>query len=157
MGFTSNSNLQPLVIVYVVSTAVLWLKTKAANFYGVNPGHHPPEDVVLKLPPAVEDSVEATRRSRVIANDLENIPVDVAVFWAALLVVFIGSVGGTCSSEALALSVLFPVYVAFRVLYTYFYIAGKQPYRTASMSVSLCAAMAATGVLISAGVRVFML
>jgi uncharacterized MAPEG superfamily protein len=123
------------------------------NVYGVNPGDHPDEDKLADKP--VPGDIK--RRQRAIMNDLENIPTDLVVFWAALVVVFIGSVGGRCSEEALALTVLLPVYTSGRFLHTTFYLISLQPFRSLSFFLGFLAVLSAGGVLVSAGSKVLTL
>ena len=108
----------------------------------------------MKMPPPPED---IKRRMRAIMNDLENIPVDLTIFWAALLVVLAGSQGGACTEEALALTVLLPIYVAMRVLYTVFYLRAIQPYRTVVFAIGTTTVFTASAVLVSAGAKTFAL
>lgn len=87
-------------------------------------------------------------------NDLENVPTDLVVFWAGALTVFMGAVGGSCASEALALTILFPTYVGARVFHTTFYLSARQPFRTISMVLGMLSVLSAAGVLVSAGSKV---
>lgn len=117
----------------------------------MNSDEHPAEDDALPKLPVPAD---IKRRQRTIMNNLENVPVDLAVFWAGALVVLAGSLGGTCVAEALALTILLPVYVGARVLFTICYLAAKQPFRTISFALGMMSSLAAAGVLVSAGAKV---
>jgi microsomal prostaglandin-E synthase 1 len=126
------------------------------NMFGTNANEHPPEDGVRE-PLQGARLQNAQRRQRVIMNDLENIPVDLAVFWSGLVVVFAGSLSGACVSEALALTVVFPAYTAARVLHSVFYLRAMQPFRSISFGFGLLSVLSAAGVLIAASVKVLAL
>jgi uncharacterized MAPEG superfamily protein len=148
---STNAYLQPMLLCYAISTLVLLVKQKFVNFYGVNQNERPPEDADLPKMPVPTD---IARRQRALINDLENVPTDLAVFWAGALVVLAGAIGGTCVAEALALTILLPVYVGARVAFTYCYLAAKQPYRTIFFVLGMCSVTSAVGVLVSAAVKV---
>ena len=141
------------------------VKATAYVYYQGNVTATAPRDVVALGPgarrhllqaPAFSDFALAdiARRPRAIMNDLENVPTDLAVFWAGALVVLAGAVGGTCVAEALALTVLLPTYVGARVAFTYCYLAARQPYRTIFFVLGMCAVVSAAGVLVSAAAKV---
>lgn len=109
--------------------------------------------------PKEGDTVVMTRRQRNVANDLEN-SFDLPLFWGAYIAVLTGSAGGACSNEALALCVLFPVYVAARLCHAFFHLTDARPApapRTAFFFVGVLSATATCGVLLSAASRTFAL
>jgi len=136
-------------------SVVLFFTAKFSNFYGANMDEHPPEDVVLGKQPPVPDDIK--RRSRIIMNNLENLPVDLALFWAAFISVLAQSLGGGGKEEALALNVLLPVYTAARVGFVAFYARGVQPARTIAFALATASALAAAGVLLSSASKAFSL
>jgi hypothetical protein len=152
---TSNANLQNLLVVYSVCTSVLFLLVKFSNFFGANMEDHPPEDVVLGKQPPVPADIK--RRMRIIMNNLENTPIELALFWAGYVAVLTQSLGGGGREEALALTVLLPVYTAARVGFVATYALALQPARTICFVLATTCALAAAGVLLSAASKAYAL
>ena len=152
---TSNPGLQNLLVTYAVCTVLLVLTVKFSNFYGANMDEHPPEDAVLGKQPPVPADIK--RRGRIIANNLENIPVDLALFWAGYVSVLTQSLGGGGKEEALALNVLLPVYTTARLAYVAAYARGAQPARTIVFAIATTRAISATGVLLSSASKAYAL
>ena len=152
---SSNPGLQNLLVTYAVCTVLLVLTVKFSNFYGANMDEHPPEDVVLGKQPPVPADIK--RRGRIIANNLENIPVDLALFWAGYVSVLTQSLGGGGKDEALALNVLLPVYTAARLAYVAAYARGVQPARTIVFAIATTSAISAAGVLLSSASKAYAL
>lgn len=154
-----NSNLPNLLVTYAVCTVVLHGTQKFANFYSANFDDHPPEDVVLGKQPPVPDDIK--RRNRIMMNSLENVPVDLALFWAAFVSVLAQSIAGggkdVGKEEALALNVLLPVYAAARVGFVVCYARGIQPARSIAFVLATASALAAAGVLLSSASKAFAL
>ncbi len=152
---TQNSNLQVALVVYAVATVVLLLAVKFSNFYAADMSDHPAEDAVLgKLPPVPED---IKRRKRIIANNNENVPIELAVFWAAFISVLVQSVGGGGKEEALALTVLVAVYAAARVAFVAAYALALQPARTIAFAVAMSSTVAAAGVLLASASKAYVM
>ena len=132
---SSSSSVQPskeewntFVIIYAVSTVVLFMKYSMSLVYASNTGNHPSEDKQFQLPPPPED---IRRRERQFANDMENIPFHMAIFWAAFNVQnYANATGNGGRDGTLALSCLFLIYTLARCLFTICYIGSYQPWRT---------------------------
>ena len=116
---------------------------------------HPPEDAVLGKQPPVPADIK--RRMRLIMNNLENVPLELALFWAAYVAVLTQSLGGGGREEALALSVLLPLYTAGRVGFVACYALALQPARTLFFVLATTCAVAAAGVLLSAAGKAYTL
>jgi len=152
--FSMNSALPNLLVTYAVCTVVLFFVVKVCNFYGANMDDHPPEDALLGTQPPVPDDIK--RRMRLIMNNLENAPMDLALFWAAFISVLVQSSSGG-KEEALALNVLLPIYTAGRLVYAVAYARGLQPLRTICFATSTSCTVAAAGVLLSSASKAYMM
>jgi uncharacterized MAPEG superfamily protein len=152
--FSMNSALPNLLVTYAVCTVVLFFVVKVCNFYGANMDDHPPEDALLGTQPPVPDDIK--RRMRLIMNNLENAPMDLALFWAAFISVLVQSSSGG-KEEALALNVLLPIYTAGRLVYAVAYARGLQPLRSICFATSLSCTVAAAGVLLSSASKAYMM
>ena len=102
-------------------------------------------------------TADIRKRQRVVMNNLENVPYDALVFWAAFVSVLAQSIAGGGQQEALALNVLLPVYSASRVAFTVFYVRGMQPFRTISFVVGMCSVVSAAGVLLASAAKAYAL
>jgi hypothetical protein len=144
-----------MLMAYAACTVALFLTAKFSNFYGANMDEHPPEDAVLgKQPPVPAD---IARRQRNIMNNLENVPLDLALFWAALLSVVVQAGGsGAAPAEALALTVLICTYTFARIGFTVSYVRALQPHRTICFVLGTFSSMTAAGVLLSSAARFYM-
>ena len=140
-------NVQHMFLGYAICTLIILVKAKCVNFWGVNSDEHPPEDKDLPKLPVPAD---IKRRQRAIMNDLENLPVDMVVFWAGALTCFVAS----AEAEALALTVLMATYTGARVLHTTAYLGALQPWRTIAMVLGMCSVLSAAGVLVSAASKI---
>jgi len=131
-------------------TGVLVTKMVVTNFYSmfttISSGHAPPEDSkLLKMLGGPEEqhhgalkrSIEAhsiqleasrLRASRVVMNDLENIPVALVVFWMAAL---------ANKKESAKIANLFIVFVGSRCLFSIAYLAGLPYARRAIFAIGL--------------------
>ena len=148
-----------MTLTFAVCQVLLFFKCHVVALYAIDKSARPEEDfdkskIAVDLP-AVPDDIK--RRLRAVMNDLENIPIDVSTFWAAFVVVVAqaiggrsdGGAGGAGQAEALALTVLFPLYTAFRFWHSYSYLRAMQPHRTLAMLLGLFTTIAASGVLLS--------
>jgi len=138
-----------------VCTVALFLSAKFANFYGANIDEHPAEDVVLGKQPPVPADIK--RRMRIIMNTVENVPIELSLFWAAFISVLTQSLGGGGAQEALALNVLFPIYTASRIAFVAAYARGLQPARTIVFALATFCALAAAGVLLASAAKAYAL
>lgn len=143
-----------LIIAYAVSTTVLFLKYSISLVYASNTGNHPSEDKQFNLPPPPED---IRRRERQFANDMENIPFHLALFWAAFIVQNFANASGNGGRDGtLALTVLFSVYTFSRVMFTIAYIYTLQPWRTIFYMTATFSAVITSAFLIYSAVAVDM-
>ena len=117
-----------LVKIYAVSSVVIFVKYTISLFYAANSGNHPSEDKIFLLPPQPDD---IARRERQFLNDMENIPIHLAVFYAAFIMqTFQNASGSGGRIGTIALSALFLMYTMCRILFTVCYIQSIQPFRT---------------------------
>jgi len=93
-------------------------------------------------PPIGVEGEDNDRRKKVVANDAENVLVDLIVFWGAyVLQQLIAGVNG--QATCLALTILFPTYTFARCLYIIMYYNQLQPGRTICfVTGKMCAAAA---------------
>lgn len=121
---------------FALCSLFLFTKYFAILIYAANLKNHPPEDKPLfgdDTPPDIE------KRQRVFANDLENIPFNVALFWGAFIVQNFANMSGHGKNETRALTVLFIIYCVARFLFTICYVFSFQPWRTILFFVGNCA------------------
>ena len=116
------------VISYAASTVAIFLKYTFSLVYASNTGNHPEEDKQFSLPPPPED---IRRRERQFSNDMENIPLQLLLFWAAFIVQnFANASGDGGRYGTLALTSLILIYTFSRIMFTACYLFGWQPWRT---------------------------
>ena len=135
MGSDYSASTQPsaeewniFVIIYAASTVALFIKYSMSLVYASNTGNHPSEDKQFNLPPPPED---IRRRERQFANDMENIPFHLAIFWAAFIIQNFANASGTGGRDGtIALSTLILAYTFSRAMFTICYIFTLQPWRT---------------------------
>ena len=100
----------------------------------------------LGLPRPVEVSEEAkandVRWRRIVANDLENIPLGLIVLWATGMAVSAKKADGAGT----ALIVLTIAFTAFRFLYTYAFMHALQPWRTIFWTGAILSIVVAAGI-----------
>ena len=81
---------QDLLMVYAICTLVMWFKFKFAVAHSANRDNHPPEydNKVLGAPlPEPPPPQEYKNRLRAYLDDVENILLDMTVFWAGFIAV----------------------------------------------------------------------
>jgi uncharacterized MAPEG superfamily protein len=99
---------------------------------------------LLSPPPS-----DLLRRERQFLNDMENIPIHMAIFWAAFIVQnFHNASGNGGRSGTLALSALIIIYVTSRLFFTICYIRAIQPFRTIFYMMGTLSVVIACGFLI---------
>jgi len=133
----------------------LFFAVKFSNFFGANMDDHPAEDSVLGKQPPVPADIK--RRMRIIMNNLESVPMELALFWAGFISVLVQSLAGSGKEEALALNVLLPLYTAARIGFIATYALALQPARTICFVLSTFSAVAAAGVLLSSAAKAYSL
>lgn len=150
----SSEEWNNFIRIYAVSTVVIFMKYTLSLFYAANSGNHPTEDKMFLLPPQPED---IRRRERQFLNDMENIPVHLAIFWAAFIIQNLQNAGGYGGRNGtLALSILFLTYTVSRALFTLCYIHAIQPFRTISYILATSCVVAACICLIHASIQIEM-
>lgn len=112
--------------------------------FSADGANHPKEDEKFGVPLLEGD--EGNRKKRMLANDMENLPLQSVIFWGALLLQIFSNASGNGEYETHALIVLVIVYTVARVFYSVFYYFGLQPFRTISFFVAVLSTMV-TGIL----------
>lgn len=138
--------------IYAVCTSIIFVKYTLSLFYAANSTNHPTEDKMFLLSPPPED---IRRMERQFLNDMENIPVHLAVFWAAFILQNMqnsGGIGGRTGT--LTLSAIFILYTVCRVLFTVCYIMAIQPFRTVFYMLGTFSAVTAAGCMLFASFQV---
>ncbi len=139
---------------YSICTLILWAKYLTCQLIGANFQNHPQEDTE-KFPESMQKVPEdIKRRERTFLNDVENIPLDLLVFWAAFLVQVFAFISGSTGSESLALIILFSLYCFCRVTFTICYYRAWQPYRSIVFWIGKLSAACAACVLIASSFRI---
>lgn len=150
----SSEEWNNFIRIYAVSTVAIFTKYTLSLFYAANSGNHPTEDKMFLLPPQPDD---IRRRERQFLNDMENIPVHLAIFWAAFIIQNLQNAGGSGGRNGtLALSILFLIYTISRALFTACYIHGIQPFRTIFYILGTSCVIAACICLIHASIQIEM-
>ena len=134
--------------VYTLASFILLTKYFATIMYAANPDNHLQEDEITfggnKRPP--DENVK--RRTRTAANDMENIPMHLAIFWSAFIVQNFCNASGNGQNETIALTCLIMIYTGLRLFYTVCYVFALQPWRTISFALSQMAIFAAAIVMV---------
>lgn len=113
-------------LVAILCTALAYFMTFEANVKALNPNNHPAEDSALPRFDERKREYEARIRSqggvdrwsRVAANQLENFPFHLWVYWSALM------------AGQQNVAYVFAAYMAFRVIYVVCYVYALAPWRT---------------------------
>jgi len=88
------------------------------------------------------------------ANDIENLPLHLGVFWAAFLLQCFANASDNGKYETAALTALFPIYAGSRVLFTLFYICKIQPFRSIMFIIAVCSVVGAGALVVAAGFQI---
>jgi len=159
MGAPSTSTFDAFVKVYAVATLILALKFYFMQFFSADFDAHPKEDKPAAsaegtpLVPAEKTAEEKEwmqRKQRSFANDMENIPLSLVIFWAAFLLQCYSNASGNGSIETTALASLFVIYVFARVFFTICYLCALQPFRSLSFATGIFATIGALILLVIA-------
>ena len=94
------------------------------------------------------------RRARVFANDLENIPLHLAIFWGAFIVQCFSNLSGYGQSETVGLTVLIILYSGLRFAFSLCYVLALQPFRSIFFISSQLAVGAAAIILVVSAFKV---
>lgn len=149
MSAPSNGDWDHMFQAFAVLSAILFFEYFMCLIYGANNTNHPEEDAMLGLDMTLPPDIK--RRERIVANNLENIPLHFGVFWAAFCVQNYSNLSGHGHKETRALTVLYTIYAALRVMFVLFYAFAIQPFRSISFLLSqLCVFGAAILLIIGA-------
>eukprot|EP01040_Poterioochromonas_malhamensis_P001773 gene1773-1891_t len=140
MTAPSSDSWNLLVIVYSVCFFILYLKYVVVIFVTADGANHPKEDGE-HLPKLIEGE-HGLRLKRLLANDVENLPMQSTIFWGALLIQIWANASGNGKHETSALTVLVIVYTISRVAYSIFYYFALQPFRSIVFMTALFATLA---------------
>jgi uncharacterized MAPEG superfamily protein len=118
---------------YAVATMLLFLKMFAISAYqgfhriGKSTFKTPEDAAFVGAKPAAEELPQVQRAAKAWLNDLENIPIFLALGVAYLLV----------EASPGSAAWLFLTFTGARYLHTVFYLAGVQPWRTVAYAVGI--------------------
>ncbi len=140
-----------LIYAYGACTLIIAVKYQLSQFLGMNPDNHPAEDEKLlgdKAHVAEDKKEELKRRVRQAANDVENIPWNMVVFWAAFGVQNLNNFSGDAGEVGTsALTALIIIYTMARVLYTVCYFFKIQPFRSIFFMIGVFSTLVAAAIL----------
>ena len=144
-----------MVQTFALCTAFLYSKYFFSQMYGMNDANHPQEDADvlgtrLEAPPGIQ------RKERQFANDLENIPMHLSIFWAAFIVQNYVNASNKGEQTTTALTCLIVIYTALRTTFTICYIFRLQPYRTLAFVLGNFCVFGASAILIAAAFQLDM-
>ena len=99
---------------------------------------------------SISDAVPANiqRRQRVLANDLENVPMHLLVFLLTFVVQNLVNMSGYGNDGTQALCVLYVAYAVFRCGFSLCYVLALQPYRTIFFLLSQITVFVTAGILL---------
>ena len=99
---------------------------------------------------SISDVVPANiqRRQRVLANDLENVPMHLLVFLLTFVVQNLVNMSGYGNDGTQALCVLYVAYAVFRCGFSLCYVLALQPYRTIFFLLSQITVFVTAGILL---------
>lgn len=99
---------------------------------------------------SISDAVPANiqRRQRVLANDLENVPMHLLVFLLTFVVQNLVNMSGYGNDGTQALCVLYVAYAVFRCGFSLCYVLALQPYRTVFFLLSQITVFVTAGILL---------
>lgn len=153
----SSDDWQHMLYAYAACTLVLAVKYQICQFIGSNPENHPLEDEKLMgTPPEISDDIKK-RRYRQAANDVENIPWNLMVFWAAFIMqnylnFSIKQTDGRDGTRALTALII--LYTFFRILYTGCYLFALQPFRSIFFLLGVLCTLMASAILMYAASKI---
>ena len=142
-----------MIYAYAACTLCLAVKYQWSQMMGFDLANHPKEDERMNAGRRPVDEETQKRRNRQAANDVDNIPFNMVIFWAAFVVQmqvnFSSDLDGQPGTRALTAVII--AYTASRFLYTVCYFTGVQPFRSIFyMMGSLCPLVAAAILVYSA-------
>lgn len=151
MSISSSNDLHIMIQVFVICSFILLVKYEMSQLYGANLSNHPDEDkMIFKL----DEKSDQKRKERQAANDVENIPMHLTIFWAAFIIQCLAIATGKGHSETIVLTALMIAYTCARILFTICYIFALQPYRTLSHVFSLFSVIGASAITVSIALQI---
>ena len=133
-------------------TRNLYFKYIFSQVYGSNYSNHPKEDIEKFGEKPVAPDIK--RRERNFANDLENIPFDMVIFWAAFVLQSFTIMSRNTGMETLTITILIIIYTGSRIIYTICYVCALQPYRTIAWILARLVVVITACVMISSAFKV---
>ena len=147
-----------MVQVYAIATLILTLKYTISQVAAADrEKSYLPEDQFLANEAMKNPEYDVfDRRRRIFANDMENIPFHVGIFWAAFIVQNFCNASGNGASETVALTVFLLLYTLGRCMHTISYLFALQPWRSLSFSVALGALFGGVSILVASAFQTSM-
>ena len=154
-GSNTLEGSSPLLTTLVTCTAILFFKhvwtLTMQGGAAIKANERIEEDyAALGLPRPLEVTEEAKaddkRWRRIVANDLENIPLGLIVLWSAAM-----ATSAEGSDAGIGVIILTVVFTVARYIYTYCYVKALQPLRTIAWMTALLAVVTAAvlGIVVS--------
>ncbi len=156
MGAPTADQFNSLIRAYAICTLVLFGKWFVALMSSAEQANHPEEDEKTIGRVAEPDAATLARRKRVFSNDIENIPINMIVFWAAFLLQFILYELNDGKEGTIGLTVLVCVYTGARCLFHICYLYALQPYRTICYIIGNVSTVVASCFLVAAAFKIDM-
>ena len=151
MSPPSDNKWNEMFRVYSICTLILFVKYFLTALWAIDSSARPEEDKLLPTLPVPED---IKRRTRAFLNDVENIPLHMAILWGAFIVQNYCNASGYGDHETSALIVLIITYSGARLMHTTSYLLALQPFRSISYMIGQGAILATCGVMISSAFKV---
>ena len=126
----SNTEWELMFRMYAVCTLLIFLKYTFSLFYAINWETRPQEDKDAFGAEIIPVPSNVKRRERVVGNDIENISLNLVIFWGALVIQCAANATGHGDLETTLLTYLILIYTCFRYLHTLCFLYGLQPFRT---------------------------
>lgn len=126
----TNTEWELMFKMYTVCTLFILLKYTVSVVYAINWDNRLQEDHDTFGSKIIPVATNARRREKVAANNLENIPLHLGIFWSALIVQCFANATGHGDLETTLLTYLILIYSCLRFAYTICYLYGWQPFRT---------------------------
>lgn len=144
--------MKQMLAIWALTTAALFLKMVAiAIIQGFvrtsNNAFAKPEDAAFfgkGKEPLAEDLPMARWGQAALRNDLENIPIFIALSYAYVAL----------GAWELGAKIYFPLFVVARIAHTFCYLPPKQPFRTLSYGVGLLTALTVSGHVIYEAIQI---
>ena len=133
----SNTEWELMFKMYTVCTLFMLLKYTFSVMYAVNWENRPQEDKDAFGAEIIAVPTNVKRREKLVQNNLENIPMNLMIFWSALVVQCFSNATGHGDLETTLLTYLILIYTICRFVYSICYIYGLQPFRTLFFTLGL--------------------